>query len=31
MIMAGFRFAGELPFKNVFFTSIIRDLQGRKM
>ncbi len=31
MIMAGFRFEGELPFKNVFFTSIIRDLQGRKM
>jgi valyl-tRNA synthetase len=31
MIMAGFRFAGELPFKNVFFTSIIRDLKGRKM
>jgi len=31
MIMAGFRFAGGLPFRNVFFTSIIRDLQGRKM
>jgi len=31
MIMAGFRFKGELPFKNVFFTSIIRDNQGRKM
>jgi valyl-tRNA synthetase len=31
MIMAGFRFEGELPFKNVYFTSIIRDLQGRKM
>jgi len=31
MIMAGFRFQGELPFKNVYFTSIIRDLQGRKM
>ncbi len=31
MIMAGFRFTGELPFRNVFFTSIIRDLQGRKM
>jgi valyl-tRNA synthetase len=31
MIMAGFRFAGAAPFKNVFFTSIIRDLQGRKM
>jgi len=31
MIMAGFRFAGGPPFKNVFFTSIIRDLQGLKM
>jgi valyl-tRNA synthetase len=31
MIMAGFRFEGQLPFKNVYFTSIIRDLQGRKM
>ncbi len=31
MIMAGFQFADQLPFKNVFFTSIIRDLQGRKM
>jgi len=31
MIMAGFRFAGGLPFTNVYFTSIIRDLQGRKM
>jgi len=31
MIMAGFRFTGELPFKNVYFTAIIRDLQGRKM
>jgi len=31
MIMAGFQFAGGLPFKNVFFTTIIRDLQGRKM
>ena len=31
MIMAGFRFAGELPFRNVYFTSIIRDLKGRKM
>lgn len=31
MIMAGFRFSGGLPFKNVFYTSIIRDLQGRKM
>jgi len=31
MIMAGFEFAGKLPFKNVYFTAIIRDLQGRKM
>jgi len=31
MIMAGFRFVDELPFKNVYFTSLIRDLKGRKM
>ncbi len=31
MIMAGYRFAGERPFRNVFFTSIIRDAKGRKM
>lgn len=31
MIMAGYRFADGLPFKNVYFTSLIRDLQGRKM
>ncbi|BDS08530.1 valine--tRNA ligase [Oceaniferula spumae] len=31
MIMAGFYFKQEIPFKNVFFTSIIRDNQGRKM
>lgn len=31
MIMAGLHFKGEVPFRNVFFTSIIRDLQGRKM
>ncbi|MEP4079884.1 valine--tRNA ligase [Haloferula sp.] len=31
MIMAGFEFADELPFKNVYFTTIIRDLKGRKM
>jgi len=31
MIMAGYEFEEELPFKNVFFTSIIRDKQGRKM
>jgi valyl-tRNA synthetase len=31
MIMAGFEYTGEKPFENVFFTGIIRDLQGRKM
>ncbi len=31
MIMAGYRFAGQKPFSNVFFTSIVRDLKGRKM
>jgi valyl-tRNA synthetase len=31
MIMAGYEFQGELPFKNVYFTGIIRDKQGRKM
>ncbi|MDP0490744.1 MAG: valine--tRNA ligase [Verrucomicrobiota bacterium JB023] len=31
MVMAGFRFEEQLPFKNVFFTSIVRDLKGRKM
>jgi valyl-tRNA synthetase len=31
MIMAGYEFMGELPFKNVYFTGIIRDKQGRKM
>ncbi len=31
MIMAGFRWKGEVPFKNVFFNSIIRDKQGRKL
>ncbi|CAN5187998.1 valine--tRNA ligase [soil metagenome] len=31
MIMAGYEFTGQKPFANVFFTSIIRDLQGRKM
>jgi valyl-tRNA synthetase len=31
MIMAGFEYMGELPFKNVYFTGIIRDKQGRKM
>ena len=31
MIMAGYRFEGQLPFRNVFFTSIVRDIKGRKM
>ena len=31
MIMAGYEFMGELPFKHVYFTGIIRDQQGRKM
>ena len=31
MIMAGYEFKDELPFKNVYFTSIIRDAQGRKL
>jgi len=29
--MAGLEFMGEIPFKDVYFTSIIRDAQGRKM
>jgi len=31
MIMAGYEYMGEMPFKNVYFTGIIRDRQGRKM
>ena len=31
MIMAGIEFKGEVPFPHVYFTSIVRDLQGRKM
>lgn len=31
MIMAGCEFMGEIPFKNVYFTSIIRDDTGRKL
>ena len=31
MIMAGYEYLGDLPFKNVYFTGIIRDKQGRKM
>jgi len=29
--MAGYEWMGELPFRNVYFTGIIRDKQGRKM
>ena len=31
MIMAGMHFKNDIPFKHVYFTSIIRDMQGRKM
>ncbi len=31
MVMAGIEFMGDVPFRDVYFTSIIRDLQGRKM
>jgi valyl-tRNA synthetase len=31
MIMAGFEYMGDLPFRNVYFTGIVRDKQGRKM
>ncbi len=31
MIMAGMHFKNEIPFKDVYFTSTVRDLQGRKM
>ncbi len=31
MIMAGCEFMDEIPFKNVYFTSIIRDDLGRKL
>jgi valyl-tRNA synthetase len=31
MVMAGLEFLREIPFKDVYFTSIIRDAQGRKM
>ncbi len=31
MIMAGYEWRGDLPFRNVYFTGIIRDKKGRKM
>jgi valyl-tRNA synthetase len=31
MIMAGYEFMGQMPFRNVYFTGIIRDKLGRKM
>jgi valyl-tRNA synthetase len=31
MIMAGEEYIGKIPFKNVYFTGIVRDKQGRKM
>ena len=31
MIMAGLEFKNQVPFKNVYFTGIVRDKQRRKM
>ncbi|HRS53074.1 MAG TPA: valine--tRNA ligase, partial [Bacteroidales bacterium] len=31
MIMAGLEYRKEIPFKNVYFTGIVRDKKGRKM
>jgi valyl-tRNA synthetase len=31
MIMAGYEFAQQAPFKDVYFTGMVRDKQGRKM
>lgn len=31
MIMAGYEFSGEKPFRNVYLTGIVRDKQRRKM
>ena len=31
MIMAGFEFKQQIPFKDVYFTGMVRDKQGRKM
>ena len=31
MIIAGYEYRDELPFRNVYYTGIVRDKQGRKM
>ena len=31
MIIAGYEYAGEKPFSNVYLTGLVRDSQGRKM
>ena len=31
MIMAGYEYRGNMPFRNVYFTGIVRDKLGRKM
>lgn len=31
MIIAGMKFMDEIPFRDVYFTSLVRDSQGRKM
>ena len=31
MIMAGYEYLGDMPFRNVYFTGIVRDKLGRKM
>ena len=31
MIMAGYEYVGDMPFKHVYFTGIVRDKLGRKM
>ncbi len=31
MVMAGYEYMGDMPFRNVYFTGIVRDKIGRKM